>query len=196
MQRLLSLPDSARYLGVSVDAMRRCTFRTKQSSRCCCHRAVGRIQCARYFVTKRFIACPECNKAEHWIDHILDGQHFSFGPWYCHNCGYGFVGSVVNGEVHLEYHGHIRKVIDTVRLVPQSSPIILKVNGIIFEGRDASPEECLESNKRFFYEEHQCPTNILHDTEDVIIDGDDDVHGLFEYVGTEIIKPVGHDSVT
>lgn len=64
---------------------------------------------------------------------------------------------------------------DVLRLDAQDAPIFLIVEAI---GGDEVDE------KQYFYEEHICPSDILHRVETVIIKGDTDPHGLFEYVRT------------
>lgn len=59
-----------------------------------------------------------------------------------------------------------------VRLPPQEKDVYFVVPGV-------HPEPDVS---RYSVEEGSCPTNWLSDIEAIIIDGDTDPHGLFEYV--------------
>lgn len=64
---------------------------------------------------------------------------------------------------------------DVIRINPEAKPIYLVV-----EAFDGDPEVT-----SYYYEEGTCPVNVLNGRfEKVIVDGDTDPHGLFEYVRT------------
>jgi hypothetical protein len=71
-----------------------------------------------------------------------------------------------------EHMGHW--MIDTLDLLrlPATPPVYFVVKGCRLVD---SPD------RTYFYEEHSCPTNYVQ-CEAIICDGDDDPHGVFEFV--------------
>ncbi len=66
---------------------------------------------------------------------------------------------------------------DILRLDPQDKPIFFVVEAF---SPDGDP-----SSTAFYYDENTCPTNIfVRGVEEIIVDGDTDRHGLFEFVRT------------
>ncbi len=128
--------------------------------------------------TKHFINCPHCGSKSNQVSHLFnDGkQHTTFGPWYCDECGNAYKGKVIGKNVYIEKtDGKKDKCLTMLR----------KDNAlIIFEDMYFNGELDLE-NKKYFYEEHTCPTNYLK--VDMVVDlndGDKDPHGIFEFITT------------
>jgi hypothetical protein len=150
---------------------------------------------ARLITTRTVrIACPNCGEPAGTVDHILDKSGpTSFGPWYCDECGRGYNGSLLaNGEI--EVHLDDKTKVDTLDhlvLMPQDKPVHFLVKGMVFVDGDGN--RGTDDNKRFFYEEHSCPTNYIG-VEVISVDGDSDPHGLFKYVATADM-PKDYDSV-
>jgi len=151
-------------------------------------------------VTREYVLCPHCGEGDFNVSHLESGLRF--GPWYCDDCGGSFVGQrQLDGTFEIELRTE-RKIttVDVLVLNPQDKPVYFVVEGMRFEGvvsvgerlrqaaermtgRPTPPEEPRDEaeSKRFFYEEHSCPTNWL---EPIMVyhDGDDDPHGLIEFV--------------
>ncbi len=135
--------------------------------------------------TLHYVLCPHCQKGKSRICHLF-GQKISFGPWFCDECGTGFVGTVDDRKVTVEVC-KTRKDISTVFL--RRDNLVLVV-----EGMDWGHEE---SNSKFYYEQHTCPTNYLSSTREVfdLDTGEADPHGIFTFVGEvpEIEEPADID---
>lgn len=150
---------------------------------------------AAKIITHRFIVCPSCGKGEKPIDHLVPGTNA--GPWYCDLCGRGLMVDVhADGTLSRRYYSRSERRVNQLvllRIPPCEKPIYLLVKGMRFEtdGKVESDED-REGHKRYFYEEHTCPTNYLHDVVAVMVDGDSDPHGLAEYV-TAIDRPAAFD---
>lgn len=65
------------------------------------------------------------------------------------------------------------KRFDVLRLDPQDKPIFFIVEAFDPDQQEAS---------RYYYEEGSCPTNYISRVDTIIIDGDTDPHGLFEFM--------------
>lgn len=69
---------------------------------------------------------------------------------------------------------------DVVRINPEDKPIYLVIEAF-------SPDD--PETTAYWYDEGTCPTNVLKlNCEKIIVGGDTDPHGLFEYVRT-IARP-------
>jgi transcription elongation factor Elf1 len=130
---------------------------------------------------KAYILCPACNKGESQISHLFDQVPRQFGPWSCDECGTryeGWVNSPTDIEVRICKEKY-SKVIDVLVLEPQAKPLYVAVASKNYgQGADS---------KRYFYEQHTCPTNWTREVQMLLIDGNCDPHGLFRYVGTQIV---------
>lgn len=123
--------------------------------------------------TKRYIECPNCGIGRHRIDHLFGGNRRPFGPWYCDECDYSYVGVVDGDNITIEKSSE-----DSEQSLSflRHGDVILAVKGRVWDG---------DFDKEFFYTEHTCPTNYLG--VEMVIDantGDTDPHGIFEYLGT------------
>jgi|SRR6185369_1883682 len=58
---------------------------------------------------------------------------------------------------------------------------------VIASASSSTSIEELQKNKAFFFQEHSCPTNWLKDVVAVIEDGNDDPHGVLEFVRSVFI---------
>lgn len=132
-------------------------------------------------VTTTYVVCPHCeNSSGGSIDHLIASRRQSdWGTWYCDSCGRGFAGTVsVDGVVTVKkMDDSFIKCMDLLRIPPQKHPIYIV--------RSAShPTDRAHDGTKYYYETHSCPTNWLKDIQMVGIDGDQDPHGLIEYVGS------------
>ncbi len=128
--------------------------------------------------TKTFIICPHCGAhTNSSVDHLDCGQ--SFGPWYCDKCGGGYCGNA-NGtttEVRM-VADTFKKTLDLLVLNPHDKPIYF-----VMKGRHYQPKTDIDNEKkRFFYEQHSCPTNWIINTILISVDGDTDPHGFMKFV--------------
>lgn len=71
--------------------------------------------------------------------------------------------------------------LDVLVLPPQTKPVYFVVEGSRWEGEPWSDESDPVELARFCYEEHSCPTNWFEPVA-MHFDGDDDPHGLIEFV--------------
>lgn len=140
--------------------------------------------------TDRYFMCPNGCEHKFFVEHLLIemeqdihgwGKHEqrTAGPWYCDTCGQGW--SLVlfkTGLVQVEKTKREGKKKDCwviLEIPPQSQPIRLKVRGMYF-GASINQEEL--DYKRYFYEEHTCPTNYFRSVAEITIGDDSDPHGL------------------
>lgn len=154
---------------------------------------------------KPHIVCPHCGDGDGFeCEHILSGELRKFGPWHCDKCGHSITGQMTTDGLEIEKSAE--RMIDTADLLvlrPQDKPVYFIVKGMRFEGvqwpRDEERDE--NDSNQFFYEEHSCPTNWFRPTT-VYVGGDDDPHGLIEFVATrdwatfpadEVVSPNDHD---
>lgn len=131
------------------------------------------------------VACPNCSELAGCVDHILDGTGpRSFGPWYCDACGRGYYGDLLpGGEIEIRPSNEMRVLtLDHLVLPPQEHPVHFVVKGMSFV--DQSGSRGSPYHKRYFYEEHSCPTNFI-EAEMIAVDGDTDPHGLFKFVSSQ-----------
>ena len=127
---------------------------------------------------RRYILCPECNKNEFYVEHIWnDGKTYN---WYCDNCGKMINIVSKNDQVKVEFTGKVN---------PRALSFLTYKNlGIIVEDLVIDPKTMYE-DKRYFFEEHYCPSNYFRDTLEVIdlTVPYPDPHGIFKYEKTIII---------
>lgn len=140
---------------------------------------------ARLIETKEVrVACPNCGEPAGSVTHLLEERGpRHFGPWYCDECGRGYSGEIqADGGIELRLEDKMLvRTLDHLVLPPQTRPVHFLVEGMDFV--DAKGNRRTAEEKRFFYEEHSCPTNYVR-CEVIAVDGDRDPHGLFKYVGT------------
>jgi hypothetical protein len=130
------------------------------------------------------IACPNCGEPAGTVNHILDGMSLrSFGPWYCDECGRSFHGELLaNGDIEVHLGDRMKIItLDHLVLYPQDKPVHFLVKGMTFVDADGNRGD--PGHKRYFYEEHSCPTNYIK-CEIIAVDDDRDPQGLFKFVAT------------
>lgn len=141
----------------------------------------------------RYIACPNCGKGEHRVSHLMDGlfQEATAGPWYCRHCLWAFTLKHMGGGM-FAVEPCVRAEVETevtLEIRAEHTPLRLHVRGMRFidEPNDPVEGEELDEQDRYFYEEHTCPSNVIG--VDVSNNsGDDDPHGVWSYVKTEIVR--------
>lgn len=134
--------------------------------------------------TRRFVSCQRCTKHRHYVEHLLgkpSEEAFSFGPWYCPLCGEGLRGQVQNGVVDIEEPDE-----SMPRRQKSVTALLYEDLLLLVESGDTEPPDHNPGGKRYFFEQHTCPTNFLSDVVMALsVKGEDaDPHGMFTYVGT------------
>jgi len=130
-----------------------------------------------------YIPCPACEDGIWRADHITVGQSTIWTCDECHN------ESRIQRltENYFEILPNGRK--DTpvvVTLQSATEPkITLKLNAWKYSHSQDDSQEDYESNQRYFYDEHTCPTNWTNQIVEIIFKGDHDPHGVFEFVSVE-----------
>lgn len=131
-------------------------------------------------VTTTYVVCPHCGENSGGsVDHQIARRTEShWGTWYCDECGGGFAGTTTtNGAVIVrKTDDSFSKCFDLLRIPPQEHAIYIVRSASHSSDRD-------HAGTQYYYEEHSCPTNWLDHIEMISIDGDQDPHGLIEYVG-------------
>ncbi|HEX8160332.1 MAG TPA: hypothetical protein VF538_00415 [Pyrinomonadaceae bacterium] len=138
-----------------------------------------------------YVRCPDCgDENSHHVTHLDPGT--SFGPSYCGNCGAGVRGYLSgDGSVEIFETGDRKEqTYVLLRISPQDDPIYLVVRGAEFVTDDGAGmvEECEEEtffeSDEYFYGYTCHPSVTLRTAVAVIINGEADPHGIFEYVAT------------
>lgn len=80
-------------------------------------------------------------------------------------------------------HPNMYKTLDLLSLQTAQGPVYFVVEGCA----ELAPDDEVAVHKRFYYEENSCPTNFIP-VEAIVVDGDDDRHGLFTFVATAWMK--------
>lgn len=148
-------------------------------------------------VTEMKLVCPHCGEATNSIQHLLDNPNQSFpfsSKWTCPDLDclgeYEFSMDIdrhVSSVVKLESR-KAEVVYDLLTLPPQKEPVylILRKVGYRFE-KDTEQDF---RNQHYFYGQHTCPTNWTGQIIQIISEGDDDPHGLFEFVSRQTKQEV------
>ncbi|CAH2399192.1 hypothetical protein [Mesorhizobium ventifaucium] len=142
--------------------------------------------------TTVYISCLHCDVGKKRVDHLFDDtMPREAGPWQCDDCGGKYKVSVLSStDVEVEPFDDGKKFVksyDLLVILPQEKPIYF-----IVEGGYHSPHEFEDKGKAYFYGEHTCPTNWLQSVEAIVSEGDDDPHGIAEFVRTVDVSGVEH----
>jgi len=131
-------------------------------------------------VSKQFVECPVCGNAESPVDHLENGFE---SLWYCrnHECGARFRISKVCDTIHVDPTGE-KNVPVLIWLARGDLVLLVRGDKLLSAGGVHE-----NPNYEYFYNEHTCPENYLHETEVVLalqVDGSHDMdrHGLFKFV--------------
>jgi hypothetical protein len=135
---------------------------------------------------KRFFTCPNGCSHEFVVEHLLakggpcaaaKGTPRTAGPWYCDDCGDSWNIEYTAESIDVTRSNRPRQVKRHVvlELSPQTSPIRFRIT------RSCDPD-LNAGNAEYLYESHSCPTNWLRDIDLVEFEGDQDPHGLIQFV--------------
>ena len=129
-----------------------------------------------YQLPEKYVKCPSCLTKDVPVGHLSVGFKAS---WYCDACGAKF-DLIVLGE------GISTSIVPGERA--EKTQVTLKSTGpmtILVEGRRYRGPSSVEPDDAYYYNEHTCPVNYLGVLKVVDGSGDDDPHGIFEWVKTE-----------
>jgi hypothetical protein len=129
------------------------------------------------------VPCPGCLNGKHRADQLSIEQSTR---WTCNECHLEFNIKRIS-EYYFETGLTGRKETPiTVTLQSITEPkITLKLNTWKYAHSQDMSEEDFRENSRYFYDEHTCPTNWVHEIEQIEFNGDTDPHGVFEFVSVE-----------
>lgn len=133
------------------------------------------------------VECPECGKTSS-VNHLNVNKCANY-KWFCDRCGTQYAFTLSAGDDYeIEKTG--TKSIKTnvlLKLPVLKEPLYLIVEGMRFEYPDGHPDKSEDeqsNHDEYFYNEHTCPTNYLKKAEEIFYKGQDDWHGIFEYIKT------------
>ncbi len=126
-------------------------------------------------LVKQYILCPQCEKGEHCVQHLLDlAVDRSFGPWRCYKCKHEFYGEIKDGDVEIT---KIEKFKTRQMLSLLKFRDIYVVVDFYSDHEDDKPDWY-----DYLFHSHQCPTNIMGHIQEVFDKDERDPHGLFRFV--------------
>ena len=134
-------------------------------------------------ILKTFILCPHCGDGETLVSHLEIGQQF--GPWSCDDCGKSYAGVRTETGADLELRDKFKLPITVTLRYIHDPKLILKIEAWEYDFNFKETDSERADHHRYHYDEGTCPTNYLHIVDKIIFDGDDDPHGLFEFVSSE-----------
>lgn len=153
--------------------------------------------------TKTYLCCAKCGGDVGTIDHLATYESLSTG-WSCKACGvkneFVVSGGVIISQTIKENPDFTYKSLSLLQVRGTEPPVRFLVEGI-YTTKDTSGKLTIEdlNNKRYYYNEHTCPTNWLG-VEKVELEGDLDPHEAFQFLAawgpgdTDAIEQVGFES--
>lgn len=139
--------------------------------------------------SQQYAVCPWCSgHSGRRVDHLFEDRHVGrFGPWACDACHRYFEGTVSPAfEVVLKKteesknFGPRAKYLVLLRIDTKDGPLFL-ITANLWQSADESAEE-VAGHLVYFYEEHECPTNLLRECIMIYANGSPDPHGFWQYV--------------
>lgn len=130
--------------------------------------------------TKTCVICPHCGaQTDKSVDHLPAGT--SFGPWYCDACGGAYTGTANGSETQvIKNDRRFSRTFDLLVLESQTKPVYFVMAGKNYHLGQSDKDA--DEYKRYYYEEHSCPTNWIGDASMIAIDGNTDPHGILSFV--------------
>lgn len=153
--------------------------------------------------TKTYLCCAKCGGDVGTIDHLAEYKNLNTG-WSCDACGvkneFVVTGGVIVSQTVAAEPEYTYKTLALLQVRGNEPPVRFLVEGI-YSTKDTAGKLTLEdlNNKRYYYNEHTCPTNWLG-VEKVELQGDLDPHEAFQFLAawgpgdTDAIDMVGFDS--
>jgi len=128
---------------------------------------------------KLYAPCSQCVKGSFSIDHLKIGQTVT---WFCAKCGAELnLMRVSETDVNIDATGRKKMPITVILRSQTVPPIEVKLNTWKYPFLYEDNEDFIDHQK-YFYEEHTCPTNWTSEIVEITFDGDNDPHGLFEFI--------------
>jgi hypothetical protein len=136
--------------------------------------------------SKSFVPCPSCCMCSSFrVDHLPVSQTITY-VWTCNECHQRVSIKRVSENDFEALAMGVKETPVTVTLRSITTPpITLKLNTWKYAHSQGLSQEEYESDKRYFYNEHTCPTNWIREVEEIEFEGDRDPHGVFEFVSVE-----------
>lgn len=136
-----------------------------------------------------FAICPWCETEGGRVDHLYgDRMPAKAGPWSCKECGNAYNILVrAAGDVDVtktEGRGHTTRAMALLKFDGKNGPVFFVMDHGHYHSGEPETDEEFQGHTRYFFEEHSCPTNWLHECVAVIQDGDTDPHGFLDFVRT------------
>jgi len=126
------------------------------------------------------IPCPSCVEGGWRADHLTIGFSTTWSCQECHN--EANIKRVSESDFEVTPNGRKETpVVVTLQSITEPK-ITLKLNAWKYAHSQGDSQEDYESNQRYFYDEHTCPTNWTREIVEIIFEGDHDPHGVFEFV--------------
>lgn len=130
---------------------------------------------------KLFVTCPSCKEHDFAVDQIKVGQ--TTGSWACPKCHNYFDVTRCGARMfELTSTGEVETPVTVTLKSVTEPPIFLTLNAWKYPCDQKVPKEQYVDHQRYFYDEHTCPTNFLSQVERISFNGDNDPHGVFEFV--------------
>lgn len=151
---------------------------------------------------KTFLCCAACGGDIATIDHLAEYKELKTA-WSCKACGVKNNLVVINGNVVEQSIDadpeYTYKTLALLQVRGMEPPVRFLVEGI-YSTKDTTGKLTLDelNNKRYYYNEHTCPTNWLG-VEKVELLGDLDPHEAFQFLAawgpgdTDAIEMVGFE---
>lgn len=128
---------------------------------------------------RRYVECPECENGTWSIEHLFEkSMNKRECVWSCDACSARFKFLVSDGVFTMTPTERDSSRCLVLLRHNHDEKTLIVVKGYI-HGKDSYEVEA--GHKRYFYEEHTCPTNFLGVMK-ISREGDQDYHGIFEYV--------------
>lgn len=124
-----------------------------------------------------FILCPQCGQSRHEVEHLFERPDWShrFGPWHCDKCDYLFWGEGTEDR---------RVEITRCERSPDTKMLcLLRLRDLLVVVEKYSKHAGQDDDGfDFLFHSHQCPTNIMHEAEEVFDEDGRDPHGIFRFI--------------
>lgn len=131
-----------------------------------------------------YVPCPSCIEGSTRADQLPINQSAN---WTCNDCRKSFYIKRLS-ETDFETYSIAGKkdtpVVITLESVTEPK-ITLKLNTWKYSYSQNDTKEEYDHHSRYFYDEHTCPTNWVHEIIEIIFEGDHDPHGVFRFVSAE-----------
>ncbi len=128
-------------------------------------------------LTLEYIQCPVCGEGRTWVDHLKPGF---VSRWSCQA-----EGDRHQFDIEVDSLGNIWT--EPTGIVYRRTKVTLQRDDItlILDTHNCSEDYEDYEGLAYLYNEGTCPTNYMDEVAEIILDGDPDPHGIFEFVSAE-----------